>query len=251
MFDLKDKSILITGAAAGIGRAAALLAARAGAMVTVSDRVTETGAQTARDIVAAGGVAQFVEADIAQEADAARIVERAIAAYGRLDGALNNAAIAGNGLLLHEMTEAQFRRVQDINLTGTFLCMKHELIAMMAQGGGAIVNIAAAAGATAVPRLGEYMASKAGVIALTKSAALDYAVHGIRVNAVLPGTIRTAMAQGAIDADPGLEAYLIAQQPVGRLGEPEEIAAAVIWLLSDAASFTTGACMPVDGGFLL
>lgn len=250
MVDIAGSSIVITGGSTGIGRATVLLAAAAGAHVTLGDRNEAAANHVVEEVRASGGKAHFIRTDIACEADVAAMIEAALHAYGRVDFAVNNAAIAGHGLLLHEIAEDQFRKVLDVNTVGTFLCLKHELKAMMATG-GAIVNIGAAAGATAVPQLGEYMASKAAVTSLTHSAALDYAKHGIRVNAVLPGTTRTPMAETSIEATPGLEEYLMKQQPIARLGKPEEIAAAAIWLLSDAASFVTGAALPVDGGFLL
>jgi 2,5-dichloro-2,5-cyclohexadiene-1,4-diol dehydrogenase 1 len=248
--EINGSSLLVTGGASGIGRAIVLQAAAAGARVTLADRSDDAARLLVDEIVGSGGTAQYIRTDISLEADVQAMVQAAVAAYGCLDFAINNAAVAGHALLLHEIEEAQFRKVLDVNTVGTFFCLKHELRAMLSTG-GAIVNIGAAAGATAVPNLGEYMASKSAVTALTKSAALDYAKYGIRVNTVLPGVTRTPMAEQSIAATPGLEEYLIQQQPIARLGQPEEIATAALWLLSDAASFITGAALPVDGGYLL
>jgi 2,5-dichloro-2,5-cyclohexadiene-1,4-diol dehydrogenase 1 len=249
MYDLKKRSVLVTGAGSGIGREAARLAAQAGASVTVADLDAAGGEETVKQIRAEGGVAQFVRTDISDEAQVAAMVAAAVSAYGRLDGAFNNAAIGQASQLMHEISGEVFRRAIDINTTGTFYCMKHEVAAMLKNSGGAIVNTSSAAGVTAFPTAGEYIASKHAVLGLTRAGALDYGAQGIRVNAVLPGATLTPMLQGAMAKTPGLEEYLMAQQPVGRLGTPLEIARAAIWLLSDHASFVTGACLSVDGGY--
>lgn len=249
MYDLQGKSIIVTGAGSGMGREAALLAALAGASITVADIGVDAGKETVRLIAEAGGMAQFVATDIGDEAQVEAMVAAAVSAYGRLDGAFNNAAIPQTSGILHELTAETFRRALDINITGTFFCIKHEVIAMLKTGGGAIVNTSSAAGVTAFPAAAEYVSSKHGVLGLTKAAALDYGTQNIRVNAVLPGATLTPMLVGAMANAPGLEQYLIDQQPIGRLAQPSEIARAAVWLLSDHASFVTGACMAVDGGY--
>jgi 2,5-dichloro-2,5-cyclohexadiene-1,4-diol dehydrogenase 1 len=249
MYNLTGKSIIITGGGSGMGREAALLAAKAGARLTIADIGVEGGQETVRLIAAAGGTAQFIRTNIAEEAQAAAMVAAAVSAYGRLDGAFNNAAVPQNSVALHELTAEQFRRAMDINVTGTFFCMKHEIIQMLKNGGGAIVNTASAAGVTAFPAACEYVTSKHAVVGMTKAGAIDYGTQGIRVNAILPGATLTPMLTGAIAGAPGLEQYLIDQQPIGRLGLPAEIATAAVWLLSDHASFVTGASFAIDGGY--
>jgi 2,5-dichloro-2,5-cyclohexadiene-1,4-diol dehydrogenase 1 len=249
MYDLKGKSIIITGGGSGMGREAALLAAKAGAMITIADIGIPGGEETVGLIGQSGGVSQFVRTDIAAEADVAALVAAAVRAYGRLDGAFNNAAIPQSSATLHELSAETFRRALDINVTGTFYCLKHEIIAMLKTGGGAIVNTASAAGVTAFPSASEYVTSKHAVIGLTKAAALDYGTRGIRVNAIMPGATLTPMLETAFAQAPGLEQYLIDQQPIGRLAKPAEIATAAVWLLSDHASFVTGAAFAIDGGY--
>jgi NAD(P)-dependent dehydrogenase (short-subunit alcohol dehydrogenase family) len=249
MIDLKDKSILITGGCSGMGRATAILAADAGAHVTIADLNDVDAEGVLKDIRNRGGKAQFVRTDVSVERDVEAMVAAAVNAYGKLDGAFNNAAISGYNIPLHELTADQFARTQAVNLFGVFYCMKHELIAMIKNERGAIVNNSAAGSVVAVPNLGDYTASKSGVNGLSRSGAIDYAKYGIRVNTIFPGTIRTPMSQGAIDKAPWLEDYLMKQQPINRLGIPEEVAHAAVFLLSDAASFITGAFLPVDGGF--
>lgn len=249
MYDLKGKSVIVTGGGSGMGREAALLAAEAGARITVADINVDGGAETVRLIEANGGTAQFVRTDIADEAQAQAMVAAAVSAYGRLDGAFNNAAIPQSSGILHELTAETFRRALDINVTGTFFCMKHEIAAMLETGSGAIVNTSSAAGVTAFPAGSEYISSKHAVLGLTKAGAVDYGTRGIRVNAILPGATLTPMLAGAMANAPGLEQYMIDQQPIGRLGKPLEIATAAVWLLSDHASFITGACIAVDGGY--
>lgn len=254
MTDLTGKSLIVTGAASGMGAEGALRAARYGARVTVADLSVEAGQEVVARIRADGGQAQFVRTDIAVEEDVQRLVQAAVSAYGGLHGAYNNAGIpphssARHGIFpLAELSERDFRRALDVNVVGTFLCLKHEIPAVIASGGGAVVNTSSANGLVAGPAEADYVASKHAVIGLTKAAALDYATQGVRVNAVLPGVIRTPMLTTASGGDESaVEAYT-ALMPIGRLGEPGEVAEAALWLLSDAASLITGASVSVDGG---
>ncbi len=249
MYDLKNKSIIVTGAGSGMGREAAILAARAGANVTVADINVKDGEHTVDLIREEQRNAQFVKTDIADEAQVEAMVAAAVSAYGRLDGAFNNAAIPQTSKSLHELTASDFKRSMDINVIGTFYCMKHEITAMLKSGGGAIVNTSSAAGVTGFPGASEYVTSKHAVLGMTKAGAIDYGTKGIRINAVLPGATLTPMLTGAMAQAPGLEQYLIDQQPIGRLAQPIEIATVAVWLLSDHASFVTGACIAADGGY--
>ncbi len=246
---LNGKATLVTGGGSGIGRAAALAFAREGAKVMVADVVEEGGRETVKLVREAGGVAEFTRCDVARAADAEALVAAAVKAFGRLDGAYNNAGIAGKIARTADDTEDNFDRIMAVNLRGVWLCMKYEIIQMVRQGnGGAIVNTASAAGLVGSHGMPAYTASKHGVIGLTKTAALEYAKAGIRVNAVCPGVIDTAMVAGMVSSHPRLKDALVGVEPVARMGRPGEIAEAVTWLLSDAASFVTGAAMPVDGG---
>lgn len=248
---LAGKVALVTGGASGIGRAAALAMAREGARVVVADVAEAGGSETVQRIVAAGGQALFQRADVADAADVATLVRRAVETYGRLDCAFNNAGIEGAIAAPHEYPDDAFDRVIAVNLKGVWLCLKAEVQQMLAQGGGAIVNTASAAGLVGAPTIAAYAASKHGVVGLTKSFALAYARQGIRVNAVCPGIIRTPMVERSFMArGPDAVARLEATEPVGRLGTPEEVAEAVVWLCSDAAAFVTGVALPVDGGLV-
>ncbi len=242
------KIALVTGGGSGIGRATALVFAREGAKVVVTDVVVEGGEETVRLIKAAGGEALFVKADMAKAAEVEVMVNKAVATYGRLDCAHNNAGIEGAMGTTTDYTEQDWDRVIRINLTGVWLCMKYEISQMLKQGGGAIVNTASGAGLVGVPRMPAYVASKHGVVGLTKTAALEYAKSGIRVNAVCPGVIQTPMVERVTGRRPGMVERMVAAEPIGRMGRPEEIAEAVVWLCSDAASFVTGLPMAVDGG---
>ena len=243
-----SKIALVTGGGSGIGRATALVFAREGAKVVVTDVVVEGGEETVRLIKAAGGEALFVKADMAKAAEVEVMVNKAVATYGRLDCAHNNAGIEGAMGTTTDYTEQDWDRVIRINLTGVWLCMKYEISQMLKQGGGAIVNTASGAGLVGVPRMPAYVASKHGVVGLTKTAALEYAKSGIRVNAVCPGVIQTPMVERVTGRRPGMVERMVAAEPIGRMGRPGEIAEAVVWLCSDAASFVTGLPMAVDGG---
>lgn len=246
---LRGKVALVTGASSGIGRAAALAIAREGAKVMVADMAEAQGIETVNLIKASGGEAAFTKCDVARAADAEALVAAAVKTFGRLDCAYNNAGIAGKIARTADDTEENFDRIIAVNLRGVWLCMKYEIQQMTKQGhGGAIVNTASAAGLVGSHGMPAYTASKHGVIGLTKTAALEYARANIRVNAVCPGVIDTAMVAGMVSTHPRLKEVLVGVEPVARMGKPAEIAEAVVWLLSDAASFVTGCAMPVDGG---
>lgn len=244
----EGKVALVTGGSSGIGRAGALAFAREGAKVVVADVVVEGGQETVDMIQQAGGEAIFVTTDVSKAADVETLVNKTVETYGRLDYAFNNAGIEGEQLPTADCTEENFDRVISINLKGVWLCMKYEIPQMLEQGGGAIVNTSSVAGLVGFAGIPHYVASKHGVAGLTKNAALEYAQAGIRVNAVCPGGIRTPMIDRFTGGDPEAESQFHAMHPLGRMGEPEEIADAVVWLCSDAASFVTGHPMVVDGG---
>ena len=239
---------LVTGAGSGIGRASALAFAREGATVVVSDTVVESGEETVRLIEAAAGQARFIAADVARADEVQLLIGGIVGQFGRLDYAHNNAGVVRGGLT-HEMSEDDWALVLSVNLTGVWLCMKYEIAHMLRQGGGAIVNTASVLGLVGNTDRSAYAASKHGVVGLTRVAALEYAQQGIRVNAVCPGVIQTGMTAARL-ANPEQRARMLADEPVGRYGEPAEVAAAIVWLCSDAASFVTGTAMPIDGGWL-
>ncbi len=242
------KVALVTGGGSGIGQATALVFAREGAKVVVADVVVEGGEETVRMIKAAGGESLFVKADVSKSPDVEAMVRQAVGTYGRLDCAFNNAGIGGKFALTADDTEDNWDRVIAINLTGVWLCMKYEIPQMLKQGGGAIVNTASIAGLVGGVRAAPYVASKHGVNGLTKTAALEYAKQGIRVNAVCPGVIHTPLVEKTFGNSARVQEKLTLMEPIGRLGKPQEIAEAVVWLCSDAASFVTGLPMAVDGG---
>jgi NAD(P)-dependent dehydrogenase (short-subunit alcohol dehydrogenase family) len=244
---VEGKAGLVTGAAGGIGRATARTLAREGALgIVVNDLESRRadGDETVRLIEEAGGRGCFVAGDVTRAADQQALVEATVEAFGRLDFAHNNAGVETHATI-HETKESEFDRVIDVNLKGVWLGMKYQIPQMLAQGGGAIVNTASLAGLLAVPALGAYIASKFGVVGLTKTAALEVANEGIRVNCVCPAAIRTFMVE---HLPPERQAELIAPQAMTRLGEPSEVAEAVTWLCSDRASFVTGIALPVDAG---
>ncbi|HEU4948608.1 MAG TPA: SDR family oxidoreductase [Kribbella sp.] len=247
---LDGKVVLVTGGGSGIGRATARALAREGAEVVVTDLVDEGGNETLRLIEEAGGKGMFIRGDVAASADVQAIVRTIEEQYGRLDCAFNNAGIEGVQAPTAECTEENWDRVLTVNLKGTWLCMKYEIPLMLKQHKGAIVNTASVAGLVGFPNIAAYNASKGGVIQLTKTAALEYAKDGIRVNAVCPGVIRTPMVERFLGDSAEAEAQFVAMEPIGRMGTPEEIAEAVVWLCSDASSFVTGDAMPVDGGLV-
>jgi NAD(P)-dependent dehydrogenase (short-subunit alcohol dehydrogenase family) len=246
---LAGKVGLITGGASGIGRATALAFAAEGARVVVADINPAGAAATAKLIEAAGGEALGVQADVSDAASVEALIRAAVAAYGHLDCAFNNAGVSQYGSPIPEIDEAVWDRVMRVNLRSVFLCMKYEIPRMAAQGGGAIVNTASGYGLKGARGNAAYVASKHGVVGLTKVAALENAERGVRVNSLCPGWTETPLIQARLD-DPDFRARILASEPMGRPGRPEEIAAAVVWLCSDAASFVTGHAMSVDGGFL-
>jgi NAD(P)-dependent dehydrogenase (short-subunit alcohol dehydrogenase family) len=248
-YDLADKTAIVTGAASGIGKETAARFAREGANVVVADVVADEGQRVVDEIESDGGTATFVETDVSDPAHVEAMVQTAVETYGSVDIAHNNAGIEGRDDPLAEQTEDDWDRVIDINLKGVWLCMKYELKEMVEHGGGAIVNTSSIAGLVAAGGT-PYVASKHGVLGLTKVAATQYAGENVRVNAVCPGVIDTAMVQRAAEADPDAIEGFVGMQPLGRMGTPEEIANAVVWLCSDEASFVTGTSYPVDGGYM-
>jgi NAD(P)-dependent dehydrogenase (short-subunit alcohol dehydrogenase family) len=245
----EGKIALVTGASSGIGRATALAFAREGAKLVVADVLADEGMETVLLIEKAGGEGLFVRADVSKPADVQALIQKTVEVYGRLDCAVNNAGIEGEMAPTADCTERNWDRVLGINLKGMWLCMKHEIPQMLRQGGGAIVNMSSVAGLIGFSGLPAYVASKHGVVGLTKTAALEYAKSGIRINAVCPGVIHTPMMD-RLTAEPGSAESFVALEPVARMGRPEEIAEAVLWLCSEAASFVTGHPMAVDGGFV-
>jgi NAD(P)-dependent dehydrogenase (short-subunit alcohol dehydrogenase family) len=249
---LDGKSIIITGAGGGIGAVSAQVLASAGARVTMTDVNAEAGRAACDAVVKAGGDATFVVANLCIEDDVSRLVAAAVEHYGRLDGAFNNAGVEQRNKRLDELTLEEWDRALRVNLTGIFLCLKYEVKAMLATGGGAIVNTASTAGQIAFPGVAEYCASKHGVIGLTRAAAVDYGRLGIRVNAVLPGATKTPMMERLLEQKEfaAMVAPVLARHPIGRFGLPSEVAEAVVWLLSPNASNVNGIALAVDGGFL-
>jgi len=242
---------LVTGASSGIGRATALAFAAEGAKVVVASRRSEESAETVKLIEAAGGESMFVKTDVSKTSEVKALIAATIKRFGALNFAFNNAGIEGDPFVpVENYSEATWDQVMEINLKGVFLCMKYEL-SHIVKGKGAIVNMASVAGLVGGRVGSAYYASKHGVVGLTKAAALEYADKGIRINAVAPAAIKTPMTDRTFFHDDELTAGVIARHPVGRVGVPEEVANAVVWLCSDRASFTTGHTLPVDGGFLV
>ena len=245
---LEGKVALITGASSGIGRASVLAFSREGARIVASDVATRAGEALVQTIRDSGGEAVFVQADVTKSDEVKALISKAVETYGRVDCAFNNAGIEGAVALTHDYPEEDWDRVIDINLRGVWLCMKHEIPRMLEQGKGAIVNTSSGGGLVGSPRMSAYGVSKHGVTSLTKTAALEYGGAGIRVNAVCPGLINTPMMERIEGENPRTKEQVEGSVPQGRLGTPEEVAEAVVWLSSDAASYINGTNMLIDGG---
>jgi 2,5-dichloro-2,5-cyclohexadiene-1,4-diol dehydrogenase 1 len=246
---LMGRVVTITGGTGGIGSETARLCAARGAAVVIADLDEAAGEALAASIRDGGGKAAFVRTDVSREADAAAMVAFAVTTFGGLHAAFNNAGIDTGHVPVADTPLEQWQRNLSVNLTGVFLCMKHEIAHMLAHGGGAIVNTSSTSGAVATVTSADYTAAKHGVVGVTRSAAVDYSGRGIRVNAVLPGGIATPMLLGALVGNEPLRKVIEEAHPIGRIGQPREVAETAAFLLSDAASFITGACLMVDGGF--
>ena len=248
---LKGKIALITGGGSGIGRAAAQLFSREGAKVVIVDINVEGGEETVRSINDAGGEAHFIKTDISKAAEVEALINKIIEIYNRLDCAYNNAGILGDFASVVEHSEEAWDRVLETNLKGTWLCMKYEIPQMLEQGSGAIVNTASTSGLFVGGKYrSAYSATKAGIVSLSKVAALEYAEYGLRVNVICPSATRTPMLKQFFELNPEVEVDFIAQTPRGRIAVPEEVAEGALWLCSDASSHVTGHALAVDGGFL-
>jgi NAD(P)-dependent dehydrogenase (short-subunit alcohol dehydrogenase family) len=248
----EGKVALVTGAGSGIGKACAVAFAREGAKVVVSDVLSKGGEETARGIRETGGEARFVRCDVSRSTEVEALVEAAVRAFGHLECACNNAGIGGTQTPTAEYPEEIWSRVLAVNLTGVWLCMKYEIPRMLSGGrGGAIVNMSSILGTVGFENASAYVAAKHGIIGLTRTAALEYAAQGIRVNAVCPGFIKTPILEqaGMVEGSDRFKA-VSALHPVGRMGTPEEVAESVLWLCSDGASFVTGHALLVDGGYI-
>lgn len=245
MADLSGKIGIVTGGGTGIGRATALAMAKAGAVVVIGNRDAGKGEEVAGLIRQAGGQAVFHKTDVSKPADAKALVARAVAEFGRLDLAFNNAGLDGEQVPLHEQDIEKASALFDVNVKGVFYCMKYEIEQMLQTGGGAVVNTSSIFGLNGYPGWSLYVATKHAVAGMTKAAALDYAKKGVRVNAVGPGPVETPLLHKGTGGDPHSYAAFV---PMGRIGQPDEIADVVVWLLSDAARYVTGHVLPVDGG---
>lgn len=248
---IEGKVALVTGGGSGIGRATALVFAGEGAKVAIAEVDVKGGEETIQRIRDAGGEGISIKADVSQRSEVEMLIQKTVEKYGRLDCACNNAGIFGELAPTAECTEENWDKVININLKGVWLCTKYEIKQMLRQGGGAIVNIASGCAFVAELDRVAYIASKHGIVGVTKSAALEYATSGIRVNAVCPGLVRTELADGYFKAHPEDEVRSVAGIPIKRMAIPEEIAKAVVWLCTDAASYMVGHAMVIDGGVLI
>lgn len=246
----EGKVALVTGAGSGMGRATALKFIKEGAKVVIVDYNAESGKETLGMVKKAGGKGIFVKADVSKKDDVEAMVKKAVDTYGRLDCAHNNAGVSGSFARLVNATEEDWDRMMSINLKGVWHCMRAEIAQMLVQGGGSIVNTASNGGLIASKFVSDYIASKHGVVGLTRAASLEYITRGIRINCVCPGITKTGMT-APIQADPNMAAIFASMQPPNRLAEPEEIANAVVWLCSDEASFVNGHALAVDGGMTI
>ena len=246
----QSKVAIITGGSSGIGRATSVALAKEGVKIIVADRLAKDGEETVQLVKEAGADGIFVKTDVANEDNVKALVEKTIKIYGRLDYAFNNAGIAETPTSLAEQTSNAFDQIMNVDVKGVWLCMKYEIPQIIRRRGGAIVNMSAAAGVVGLPQNSIYSASKHAVLGLTKSAALEYAKFGIRINAIAPGGVETDMALRVAEDKKQFVETLKSMQPIGRFAEPEEIANAVVWLLSDKASFVLGHTLLVDGGLI-
>lgn len=247
--DLEGRTALVTGGGSGLGRSAATYFSSAGANVVVADLPGRGAKETVATIEAAGGRAIAVDVDVTVDAQVEAMLKRTVETFGGLHCAMNSAGTTTSSRTsTHDFDRAEFERVLTVNLTGTWLCMKHQIGQMLQNDGGAIVNLSSIYGLVGAAGTAAYTASKHGVAGLTKTAAIDYARQGIRVNAISPGYIRTPMVQGVLDVQPELEKWMASRTPMGRIGSPEEIGQVAVWLCSDAAAYVNGLIMPVDGG---
>ncbi len=247
----EGRAVIVTGAAAGIGRSTAIAFASRGAKVLLSDVNEKVGNEAAEAAAKAGGEAQFIRADVSDATQVQQMVQRCLSAYGSLDCAVNNAGIEGDQASTSDCSQENWERVLAINLTGVWLCMKYEIPPMLDGGGGAIVNMSSVAGLVGFPNLPAYVAAKHGVVGVSRAAALEYAERGIRVNAICPGVIRTEMVERVTKGDPETERAYAEMAPAARMGTPEEIAEAIVWLCSEAASYVTGHPLVADGGLVV
>lgn len=248
---LVDKVVIVTGGSSGIGYATACRLARLGAKTTVIADINKEGLEKA---VAFGKEhhlhIESLQVDVADAKQVESFIQSVVDEFGRLDAAVNNAGVEGDMAPTHECTEENWDRVTSVNLKGTWLCMKSQIPQMLKQGNGSIVNVSSTAGAGGLPRWPAYSAAKHGIVGLTKTAALEYAKTGLRINAVLPGAVVTNMTDRIIANEPSMKEMYLQLEPIGRMAQPEEIAEGIVWLLSDASSFVTGHCLHIDGGFL-
>lgn len=243
------KVALVTGAGSGIGLATAEAFAEAGASVVLADVQEQAVRTTTEQLVSGGRKALAIRCDVTDDGQVASMIEQTVSSFGRLDAAFNNAGVMQHRVDTADISSDEWDRVMAINLRGVWSCMKYELLQMLRLGSGAIVNCSSLGGVVGNPGLAADHASKHGVIGLTKTAALEYAARGIRINAVCPGSINTPMAQALTGGDPSILAELVRDEPIGRLGKPEEIAGAVLWLCSPSASYVVGHALLVDGGY--
>lgn len=246
---MRDRVIIVTGGTGGMGKATALLCAERGAKVVIADLNEKAGAELTAEIQAAGGKAAFIRTDVTSESEVAAMVDFAVSTFGGLHGAFNNAGLETGISPLHEYPLEKWEKGVAVNLTGVFLCVKHQLRHMLENGGGSIVNTSSVSGVTGFPDMVEYVASKHGVVGITRAAAAEVSGKGIRVNVLVPGATETPMFLKLIDGNDEVRDFVAAKHPIGRVAKPSEMAEAAAWLLSDASSFVTGASINVDGGY--